>query len=253
MLYRVEGIIIRSMDYGEGSKIVTLLTAANGKQGVLVRGASKPRSRNGSLAQPFTHGEFTFFKGSGLGTLNQGEIWTSHQKLREQLDLTAHAAYAAELVDRALQDEDAGSFVFEQLKACFQALEDGKDPAVTICLLEMKVFQCAGYSPILDVCASCGREDGPFAFSARIGGLACPRCKPNDPQALRPSEGTLKLLKLFGAMDMRRLGAIQVKPQTKSELQACLRAWQEQHLGLRLKSRSFLDSISQLGFDNPPQ
>jgi len=250
VLYRVEGIIIRSMEYGEGGRIVTLLTPTHGKLGVLIRGAAKPRSRHGSLAQPFTHGEFTFFKGSGLGTLNQGEIWHSHQKLREQLDLAAYASYAAELIDRALQEEDAGPFIYEQLKACYAALEDGKEPGVTISLLEMKVFQAAGYSPILASCASCGREDGPFAFSPRLGGLACPRCRPNDPNALRPGDGTIKLLRLFGGMDMRRLGAIQVRAETKAELKACMHAWQEHHLGLKLKSRAFLDALDNLGFDN---
>lgn len=43
MLYRVEGIVIRSMDYGEGNKIVTLCTESGGKAGVLVRGAKKPK------------------------------------------------------------------------------------------------------------------------------------------------------------------------------------------------------------------
>ncbi len=35
MLYRVEGIVIRSMDYGEGNKIITLCTESGGKVGVL--------------------------------------------------------------------------------------------------------------------------------------------------------------------------------------------------------------------------
>lgn len=36
MLYRVEGIVIRSMDYGEGNKIITICTENSGKVGVLV-------------------------------------------------------------------------------------------------------------------------------------------------------------------------------------------------------------------------
>ena len=38
MLIRVQGVIIRSMDYGEGGKIVTLLTETHGKTGVLKEG-----------------------------------------------------------------------------------------------------------------------------------------------------------------------------------------------------------------------
>lgn len=65
MLYRLEGIVIRSMDYGEGNKIITLCTESGGKIGVLVRGAKKPKSRHAGLTQVFTHGEYVFFSKSG--------------------------------------------------------------------------------------------------------------------------------------------------------------------------------------------
>ena len=122
MLNRVEAIVLRSMDYGEGNKIVTLLTKTGGKAGVLIRGAKKVKSKHASLAQPFTYGEFVFFRGSGLGTLNHGEIIKSHHLLREQLDLAAYASYAAELTDRSVQDDEATGFHFEQLRACLEAL-----------------------------------------------------------------------------------------------------------------------------------
>src|SRR5690606_23607621 len=103
MLYRVEGIVIRSMDYGENHKIVTLITNSAGKVGVLIRGAKKVRSKHASLAQPFTYGEFTFVRNQGLGTLHYGEPISSHHALRTDLDLSAHASYIAELMDRAIQ------------------------------------------------------------------------------------------------------------------------------------------------------
>jgi DNA repair protein RecO (recombination protein O) len=247
VLYRVEGIIIRSMDYGEGNKIVTLLTKTSGKTGVLIRGAKKPKSRHGSLAQLFTYGEFVFFKGSGLGTLNQGEILESHHKLREDLILASYASYACELIDRAFQDEEAGSFLFEQLKACFAALIEGKDPAVIIHLFEMKILQATGYSPGLDACVSCGREEGPFTLSPGLGGILCPQCRYKDTAAIAAGETTIRMLRLFQRMDMRQLGAITVKETTKEELKSGLRQLMDIHLGLQLKTRAFLDRLDTFG------
>jgi DNA repair protein RecO (recombination protein O) len=246
LLYRVEGIIIRSMDYGEGNKIVTILTKTHGKAGVMIRGAKKPKSRHGSLAQLFTHGEFVYFKSSGLGTLNHGEILESHHALREDLFKAAYASYACELIDRALQDEDAGTYLFEQLNACLTSLAEGKDPSVIIHLFEMKILQAAGYSPELEACVSCGRDNGPFSFSARLGGLLCPQCRYKDSSAMEAGETLIKLLRLFGRMDMRRLGTIQVKDQTKKELAACMRQLIDTHLNLQLKSRMFLDQLDRL-------
>ena len=54
MQYRVEGIVIRSMDYGENNKIITVYTNTNGKVGIVVRGAKKAKSRMARL-RSFSH------------------------------------------------------------------------------------------------------------------------------------------------------------------------------------------------------
>ncbi|ASS65995.1 MULTISPECIES: DNA repair protein RecO [unclassified Paenibacillus] len=249
MLYRVEGIVIRSTDYGEGNKIVTLLTDTVGKVGVMARGAKKVRSRHTSLVQPFTYGEFVFFRNAGLGTLNAGEIMESNHRLREDLDLSAYAAYAAELCDRAFQDEEAGAYLFHQLKACYDGLREGKDPAVVIHLFEMKILEAAGYGPQLFECIHCGSDQGPFRLSADGGGILCRRCHGRDPRAIPLEEGTLRLLRVLSALDMRRLGNIQVRPETSKQLKTALRVLMDTHLDLRLKSRSFLDSLERFAPD----
>jgi len=249
MLYRVEGIVLRSIDYGEGNKIVTLLTNTSGKVGVLVRGAKKVKSRHASLAQPFTYGEFIFFKAKGLGTLNSGEIMESHHILREQLDLAAYASYTAELTDRSLQEDEPTGFHFEQLKACLGALQEGKDAQIVTHLYEMRILDYSGYLPELSVCVSCGSELGqePPRLSAQAGGLLCYRCAGRDSDTVKLSDGALKLLRLFSRMDMRRLGTIAVKPETKAELKLCMRKLMDTHLGFQLKSRNFIDQLERLG------
>ncbi len=246
MLHRVEGIVLRSMDYGEGNKIVTLLTKSNGKAGVLIRGAKKVKSKHGSLAQPFTYGEFVYFRTSGLGTLNHGEIMESHHRLREQLDLSAYAAYVTELTDRTVQEDEPTSFAFEQLQACFKALEEGKDAQIVMHVYEMRILELSGYAPELDECVCCGNRVGPFRMSAYQGGILCSRCVGRDPSALPLGEGAYKLLRLFRGMDLRRLGAISVKPETKQELKKAMRLLMDEQLGLKLKSRGFLDQLDKL-------
>lgn len=246
MLYRVEGIVIRSMDYGEGNKIITLCTESHGKIGVLVRGAKKVKSRYAALTQLFTFGEFAFFRqNSGLGTLNSGEIIESHFSLREDLYLAAYASYACELLDKTLQDEEVGSFWFTQLKACLEGLSAGKDPQIVIHLFEMKILQAAGYGPSFEACISCGRVDDSLSVSPRLGGKLCRACRHHDPAALQLTPGTYKLLSLFEKVDLRRLGNIEVKDSTKKELKSVMRAFMDMQLGLRLKSLQFLDQLDK--------
>jgi DNA repair protein RecO (recombination protein O) len=247
MLYRVEGIVIRSIDYGEGNKIVTLLTAGNGKQGIVIRGARKPKSRHGALAQLFTYGDYSFYKSGSLGTLNSGEVIESYRELRQGLDGPAYASYAAELTDRAVGDEDAGAFLFRQLNACLSALAAGKDPGVILRVYEMKVIGAAGYMPVLEECANCGSGEGEFRFSPAAGGALCSRCRHRDPAALELDESVWKLLRLFAGLDLARLGSIALKDSSKSQLQLALRHWMDHHLNLHLKSRQFLDQLERHG------
>ncbi|MBT2285422.1 DNA repair protein RecO [Paenibacillus polymyxa] len=249
MLYRVEGIVIRSMDYGEGNKIITLCTESGGKVGVLVRGAKKPKSRHAALVQPFTYGQYVYFRNTGLGTLNAGEIVESYHELREDLVKASYASYACELLDRVLQDEETGTFWFKQLKACLQALKEEKDPLVITSLYEMKILQASGYGPQFDECISCNQErpDEQLFISPRLGGVLCRACKHFDPPAMSVSPKALKLLRLFAQLDLQRLGNISVSESTRDEIKKLMRAFMDHQLGLNLKSRSFLDQMEKYG------
>ncbi|MFC5532136.1 DNA repair protein RecO [Cohnella yongneupensis] len=247
MLYRVEGIVIRSVDYGEGNKIITLLTPSFGKQGIVVRGAKKLKSRFGATAQLFTYGDYSYYKNSSLGTLNSAEILESFRELREGLEGPAYAAYAAELTDRAINDDEAAAYLFHQLKACQTALVEGKDPQIVLRAYEMKVVNAAGYTPMLDECVSCGREEGPFRFSPLAGGALCGSCRYRDSAALELEDGVWKLLRLFVPLDLRRLGNITVRESSKRQLQLVMRRWMDAHLALNLKSRQFLDQLEKYG------
>ncbi|MCW3791331.1 DNA repair protein RecO [Paenibacillus sp. LS1] len=249
MLYRVEGIVIRSMDYGEGNKIITLCTESGGKVGVLVRGAKKPKSRHAALVQPFTFGQYVYFRNTGLGTLNAGEIVESYHELREDLVKASYASYACELLDRVLQDEETGTFWFKQLKACLQALKEEKDPVVITSLYEMKILQASGYGPQFDECISCNQErpDEQLFMSPRLGGVLCRACKHFDPPAMSVSPKALKLLRLFAQLDLQRLGNISVSESTRDEIKKLMRAFMDHQLGLNLKSRSFLDQMEKYG------
>ncbi|OUM99440.1 MAG: DNA repair protein RecO [Paenibacillaceae bacterium ZCTH02-B3] len=247
MLIRVEGIVIRTIDYGEGHKIITLITPTHGKFGVVVRGAKKPKSRFGFLAQLFVHGDFAVYRSGRLGTLKGGELVEPFRELRERLDLAACASYAAELTDRAIPDEEAGEHLFHQLLGCLTALAQGKDPEVVLRIYEMKIFRAAGYAPVLDACAACGVSERLGWFSAAAGGALCAACRPRDPDASALGEPARKLLQLFARLDLRRVGQTDVKDETKRQLREATRRWLEAHLDLRLKTLPFLDLLGRGG------
>ncbi len=244
MLYNVEAIVVRTMDYGEGNKILTLFTKEYGRQSVMARGAKKFKSRLTAVSQLFTHGQFAYFRSGGMGTLNHGEIIAAHHRLRENLEMSAYSAYISELVFRLTEEDQAGdAYLFEQLRAAFDAIEEQKDIRIIVHLFEMKILMLSGYTPELGQCVSCGRPEGDFSFSAKLGGVLCARCRDKDSAAISADGKTIGLLKVFQQLDLRRLGAIAVKDETKQQISQILRRYMDVHLELQLKSRKFLDQM----------
>ncbi|MNO07975.1 DNA repair protein RecO [compost metagenome] len=59
------------------------------------------------------------------------------------------------------------------------------------------------------------------------------------------SPRALKLLRLFAALDLTRLGNVDVKEGTRAELKKIMRAFMDHQLGLKLKSQNFLDQLDK--------
>lgn len=248
VLYRVEGLVIRSLDYGEGGKIITLFTEGAGKAGVLARGAKKTGSRFSAAVQPFTYGEFVFYRGSGLGTLNSADIIASHHRLREDLLLSAAAAYLAEMTDKLVADGEAAPRLYHQLLAALTALDDGKDAQTITHIYEMNVLAHAGYMPVLTHCAACSEPTDHPLLSFHHGGLLCGNCKGQDAEALHIGTPLVKLLRIFARVDLNRIGQIDLKAETKETLKHVMRSWMDRHVDMRFRSRHVLEQLEQAGF-----
>ncbi|HEY0828097.1 MAG TPA: DNA repair protein RecO, partial [Bacilli bacterium] len=153
-----------------------------------------------------------------------------------------------EMVDRFSYVEDESTLIlFEQLKAGLSAIEEGKDPQIITHVFEMKILELSGYSPSFYECVSCTAPTHHEYISSALGGILCVTCLHKDSKAINISTGTLKLLRLFQKMDIRRLGNIDVKDETRAQLKQCIRELMDRHIGIEWRSRNFLDQMDKYG------
>ncbi|WP_445506338.1 DNA repair protein RecO [Niallia sp. 03190] len=247
MLEKCEGIVLKTTNYGETNKVVTLYTREWGKVGVMARGARKANSRLSAVTQPFTYGYYLVQKSIGLGLMQQGEMITSMRSLKEDIFLTAYASFIVELTDKCVDEKKPNPYQFELLYQTLQYMNEGYDAEVLAFIYEMKMVNVLGLYPILDKCSVCGAVDGHFSFSIREGGLICHRCTDKDPYHFKISQATIKLLRVFYYFDLARLGNISIKPETKKELNMIISAYYEEYSGLFLKTKKFLNSLKDFG------
>ncbi|MBM7554734.1 DNA repair protein RecO [Thalassobacillus pellis] len=249
MFEKIEGIVLRTRDYGETHKIISLFTREKGKIGVIARGAKKPKSRMASITQPFIHGQFLIQSGKNLGTLSQGEMLTSLRGVREDIIKTAYASYLAELTDKLLDEKITDIFLYEQFLQSLNLIADGEDAEVLTMMYELKLYKKAGYSPHFNGCVNCGTGEGPFSFSIQEGGFLCPRCKHLDPEAYGLTDNIARLLKLFLFVDVSRLGNISVKEENKKKLRMLIDAYYDYYGGAFIKSKKFLKQLDMFKGD----
>ncbi|MET3699276.1 DNA replication and repair protein RecO [Bacillus oleivorans] len=246
MFNKGEGIVLKTTDYGETNKIVTLLTKNWGKIGVMARGAKKPNSKLSSCSQIFTIGSYLFQLNRGLGMLHQGETIQSMRGLREDIYLTAFAAYIVELAEKGTDERKPIPKLYEQLALSLQYLQEAYDPDIIKTIFEIKMLPILGLKPVFHECVHCKAKEGIFSFSVRENGFLCHRCFEIDPYRIPISPSTTRLLSQFARINLEQIGSIQVKDQTKKELDVVMEQYYDTYSGLFLKSKGVLKQIKQV-------
>jgi DNA repair protein RecO (recombination protein O) len=246
VLEKVEGVIIKSNDYSESHKIVTVFSNKFGKISALARGAKKPKSRMAAVTQPFILGQFFIYVNSGLSTIQQGEVIDSFRPVREDIIKTAFCAYIVELTDKLTESKKPDHFIYEELLDTMKWIEKNEEAAVPIMMFELKIFKKGGFSPTVDSCSNCGRREELVSYSIREAGLLCNRCKHIDPHIFTISPAVAKLLYMFSTVELKRVGSISVKQENINILRKIIDAHYEQYGGYFLKSRKVINQLHLL-------
>lgn len=244
----MEGVIIRTQNYGETHKIVTIFTRERGKIAVIARGAKKPKSRMAAITQPFVKGNFLIQQGKGLGSLQQGEVIQSFRQIREDIIKTAYGAYIAELTIKLIEDKEPDHFLYLQFIAALTAISEDKDPDIITIIYELKTYYKAGFAPVLHHCVNCQRPEQLFCFSLTDGGMLCSKCNGRDPyqQVLGLNRIQTHLLQTLAQVDLGNIANISVKEENKRAIKNVLEAYYDQYGGLYIKSKKFLKQLESL-------
>src|SRR5690349_10635964 len=195
-VYRTEAVIIRRADFGEADRLLTLITP-QGKRRVVAKGARKTTSRLAGHIELFTHATLLLAVGRNLDIVTQSVILHGYNTLRGDLKRIGAAYYAAELIDRLIEEDDENRPAYDLLLATLQALDTSEHLDLVLRFYELRLLGCLGYRPQLYHCAVCQEvlTEETRHFSHEAGGALCPRCAPSQRAALPLSLSAFKLLR----------------------------------------------------------
>lgn len=221
------------------------MTKEAGKITAMARGAKKPASRLAAVTQPFTHGSYLIQKGSGMGTLQQGEALESMRHITEDIEATAYVSFIVELVDKIVDENKPQPSIFNLLQQAIHAISEGYDAEAISLFVEWKMLPAAGIYPTLHQCTNCGATEGEFAFSFQQIGFLCHRCFHIDRYIIRLSPQYVRLIRTFYTVPIEKVGNLTLKKETKSFIKKIVRTIYEEQTGIRLKSRAFIEQLER--------
>ena len=174
-------IVLRTVDYGEADRVVTLFTRDAGKLAALARGARKSVKRFGAALGLFGVGEAVLVDkpNAELAALERFDGARGFPALMSDVAKVAHGGYACEVVRELIPARQPEPEVFELLVTFFAALEAGPARAETLRIFELRLLDALGLRPQLESCVACGTDELGAAgdvLDVRRGGVVCAHC-----------------------------------------------------------------------------
>lgn len=153
MIIRTEAIVLRSMKYGETSRIVTLFTREKGKLTVIAKGARLSKSRFGATLLPMSYTQVVFYYKAtrGLQTLSQSSHVQPLHAIGKDLEKIASGLRMMELVNALMQEEEQNPQVFNLLVQMLQTLDAAGSRAANVLLyFQIRLSVILGFAPDID-------------------------------------------------------------------------------------------------------
>ena len=177
---KTQGIVLRSLRYGEADRILHLYTPDRGRIGAIAKGVRRSKSRFGGRLEPFFKLDLVLYQGrSDLFTVTSVETVAAHPRLREHGGALEGASRACEAVARVFDEGDPHSGVYHLLGNELALLDrdPGKAGRANALAFRIKLLLAAGFAPQLAACASCGEQEHLVGFSGAAGGVVCAACE----------------------------------------------------------------------------
>jgi DNA repair protein RecO (recombination protein O) len=254
-IYASEAVILRRIDFGEADRILTLFMPTYGKVRAVAKGVRRTTSRLAGHLEPFTRTQLLLATGRDLDIVTQAEAKERLDALRQDVWHATGAWYAAELVDRFLEDADPHPRVYTHFVETLRRLEEGARIGVAaeaqswlaLRYFELRLLDELGFRPNLHHCVSCDTPLKPEenAWNAEMGGALCPNCRRYAQRRLPLN--ALKVLRLLQTTTWEAIPRLLLDAGMRAEIEGALRSSLRYHLDRDLKSWSFLHAVSATG------
>ncbi len=204
-----QGLVLREVSYKEADKILTVLTPDGGKRTVRARGCRRKGSPIAACAQLLVYSDMTLFEYKDYYSLNEGTSLQQFWGVKADVEKLALGSYFAEVMEAVAEEGRGDPALLSLILNSLYALDKLNKPQAQIkAAYELRLMGLAGYEPLLDGCAVCGRpEPGEPWLSLPEGVLCCAGCRGEAGEGpfLPLTDGTLAAMRHVAYGSAKRL------------------------------------------------
>lgn len=176
MTEQIKGIVIRTTDYKDADKMVSILTADRGKIAAQCRGVRRKSSKLSAAVTLFTYCSFVLFQNGNSYTIDEADIEVQFHSLSSDIEKVALASYFAQLAGQEQEQPKNGDELLRLMLNLLYALDKDTQPlAVLKCAFELRCAAIWGFAPTFYM-GTCCKTANKLFVSTRDGAISCPGC-----------------------------------------------------------------------------
>lgn len=236
---KTRGLIIRSSDYGETSRMITVFTEDMGIVSASVYGAHSKKKGLGASSRIFNFGEFLFKESGGRLRAEEISVREGFFPLCEDILKLAAAVYFADLAYAAIGMNNRDTEVLRLLLNTLYAIcYNGIDTDTAKIVYELRLAAEGGYLPVLDSCVVCrNKPDGDIFFDASRGGIVCGKCR--YPDSIKINVAVHSAIKYILSADDKKIFAFKANPEVTALLTSISEKYISEHLERNFNSLDY--------------
>lgn len=242
-IVKTEGIIIGETNYSESSKILRILTKDYGLISIMSKGCRNLKSKLRGVSGKLVYANFQFYyKENGISTLISADIINTFRTILTDIDRISYASYLLDLTEQVYKQSEENEIYFI-LIAILLKINEGYDYEALTSIYELKLLDFLGIRPNVDGCSICGNQKNIITISTNSGGYICQNCYHGGKIY---TNKTIQLVRMFISIDINQISKLDIKKETKRELNEFITDYYDEYSGLYLKSRTFLKNLAKV-------
>lgn len=208
---KIKGIVVKSKDYKDSDKIVTIFSAEKGLISARVRGVKKNKAKLVFAVQPFAFVEFVLVCRDNFYTVINATSIDQFFDITADFDKYILMLACLEVIEKSVKENSQEPELFLLLLSILKAVcYDGVSPMVAFIKFMLDALNCLGLKVETKYCASCSKtlHKNVYNFSYEFNGLLCGHCSEKF-QVFELSENEFKLLRSIDSTEIAELSSIQ--------------------------------------------